>query len=341
MTVDTAVLFGGTGFIGTHLAEHFLKTGAARHVVLADIARPRTPPWAPNVARALDDGRSQYAAVDVRQAIAHAGLPVRADLVVNLAAVHREPGHAPHEYHETNVGGATNVCAWAERIGCRQIIFTSSIAPYEFGDEPKDESSPPSPTTPYGASKLEAERIHVAWQHGSADRRLTIVRPGVVFGPGEGGNVTRLVRAVLHRYFCYVGNRGTRKAGGYVSELCAAIPWALSQQAADDAGVLLFNFTMDPPPTVEDYVNATCAVAGVARRVPSLPYAAILSASYVIDVVCRPLGVRQPINPTRIRKLVRSNNIVPRVLRERGYRFRYTLEQALADWRERHPSDWS
>ena len=163
----------------------------------------------------------------------------------------------------------------------------------------------------------------------------------MVFGPGEGGNVTRLVRAVLHRYFCYIGNRGTRKAGGYVSELCSAIHWALGEAAGLDAGVLLFNFTMDPPPTVEEYVNATCRVAGVTRRVPSLPYAAILSASYVIDAVCRPLGVDQPVSPTRIRKLVRSNNVVPRVLRERGYAFRYTLEQALADWRHRYPPDWS
>ena len=44
-------------------------------------------------------------------------------------------------------------------------------------------------------------------------RKLLIVRPGVVFGPGEGGNVSRLIKAVIKRYFIYIGNRKTRKAG--------------------------------------------------------------------------------------------------------------------------------
>lgn len=340
-TFPMCVLFGGTGFIGTHFARHLLSAGIAEHVVLADLRSPDAGAW-PEAAQALcRSGRARYVVLDVRSPIEHPELPERADLVVNLAAIHREPGHAPHEYFETNLLGAEHVCAWTEAARCGTMIFTSSISPYGPTEAERDEQSLPLPATPYGASKLTAEKIHVAWQRGGAARRLLIARPGVVFGPAEGGNLTRLVRAVLGRYFVYMGNRRTRKAGGYVKELCHALVWMLTRQARRDDGVTLFNFTMDPPPTVDEYVETVCRVAGVRRFVPAVPYPVLLGASYVVDAASRPLGIRQPINPVRIRKLVRSNNIVPGLLRAVGYPYQYTLEQALTDWREERPSDWS
>lgn len=70
--------------------------------------------------------------------------------------------------------------------------FTSSIAPYGAAEELKEETTLPMPNTPYGISKLVAEKIHQTWQAGGEGRQLTIVRPGVVFGRGENGNFTRL-----------------------------------------------------------------------------------------------------------------------------------------------------
>jgi nucleoside-diphosphate-sugar epimerase len=339
-TFRVCVLFGGTGFIGTHFTRHLLANGATEQVFLADICPPKLEAWSQDLQREYKNGRLRYAPVDVRKLIKHADLPSQADLVVNLAAVHREPGHEPHEYFATNILGAENVCAWTEQAECPWIIFTSSIAPYGPTEDEKDEGALPVPETPYGASKLAAEKIHMVWQRGSADRHLLMVRPGVVFGPGEGGNLTRLVRAVLGRYFFYMGNRQTRKAGGYVKELCHALTWVIDRQAAQGDGTVLFNFTMDPAPTVEEYVQTVCRVAGVQRFVPALPYSLLLGASYPIEALSRPLGIQQPISPVRIRKLVRSNNIVPAYLRKAGYQYRYTLDQALADWYSERPEDW-
>jgi nucleoside-diphosphate-sugar epimerase len=334
------VLFGGSGFIGSHFARHLLAQDMVEKVILADLSPPDAKFWSPQDVDGNGARRIQYVSVDVRRPIDHHGLPGHADLVVNLAAVHREPGHQPHEYFATNLLGAEHVCAWAERADCPSLLFTSSIAPYGPTEDRKDEYSLPTPTTPYGASKLAAEKIHLAWQRGGAGRRLLIVRPGVVFGPGEGGNVTRLVHAVLGRYFVYMGNRLTRKAGGYVKELCQVLTWLMRRQAASELGTVLCNFTMDPPPTVEEYVSAICRVAGVKRYTPNVPYRLLLGAAYPIEALCLPLGVTQPISPVRIRKLARSNNIEPRVLREARYEYRYTLESALADWREERPEDW-
>ncbi len=337
---ETCVIFGGTGFIGTHFAAHLLANKLTERVVLADVRLSPREAWPIPLQEAASHGQVRTIQIDVRQPIHHAELPNHADLVVNLAAVHREPGHEAYEYFATNLPGAEHVCEWAEQVECPWIIFTSSIAPYGPTEEERDEKSLPVPISPYGASKLAAEKIHLGWQRAGQGRRLTIVRPGVVFGPGEGGNVSRMVKAVLGRYFPYMGNRQTRKAGGYVKELCQALTWVMQWQVEKGKETMLFNFTMDPAPTVEEYVNTICRVAGVERFVPSIPYPLLLGASYPIAALCRLLGIHQPISPVRVRKLVRSNNIMPKFLRDHGYPYQYTLEQALADWRREKPEEW-
>ncbi len=339
-SLSRCVVFGGAGFIGTHIATHLLSSGRVGRVWLADIASPLPTTWPKRLQDAYQHGQVQCLTLDVRHPIAHPELPSEAELIVNLAAVHREPGHEPQEYFATNLPGADHVCAWAEQVHCQRMIFTSSIAPYGPTEEYKDETSLPVPVSAYGASKLTAEKIHMGWQRAAAQRKLLIVRPGVVFGPGEGGNVTRMIRAVLGRYFFYMGNRQTRKAGGYVKELCHALTWVMDWQDQTATPVTLFNFSMNPAPTVEEYVNTISRVAHVQHFIPSVPYALLLGASYPIDVVARSLGVHQPISPVRIRKLVRSNNIVPGFLRAQGYPYQYTLEQALADWRADRPDEW-
>src|ERR671918_513658 len=107
--------------------------------------------------------------------------PVRPQLVVNLAAVHRTPGHADAEYHETNERGARTVTAFCARHGVPDLWFTSSIAVYGPSEVPVTEQSPLGPESTYGRSKLAAEAIHEAWVNDAPGRRLVVVRPGTVF----------------------------------------------------------------------------------------------------------------------------------------------------------------
>jgi nucleoside-diphosphate-sugar epimerase len=339
--METAVIFGGTGFIGTHLAQHYLREGGVRRTILVDLEAPRKESWTAELQAGLADGRVEYVRGDVREPVGMLLDDVKADLIANLAAVHREPGHQAQEYFETNLQGAEHVCAWAADCGCRRMVFTSSISPYGPSEEQKDERSLPAPATPYGSSKLAAEKIHEGWQAGGAGRRLLILRPGVVFGPGEGGNVTRLVRSLVKGYFVYMGNRETRKAGGYVKELCRVVDFGLEHQDQTGEGVTLLNFGMSPTPKLEDYVEAIRGVAGIRRRPMALPRAALVGVSYPVDAVARTFGIRQPISPIRVRKLFRSTNIDARGLRELGYEWEYSLEEAFRDWQRDLPEDFS
>lgn len=338
---ENAIFFGGTGFIGTHLAQHFLREGYDGKLILVDHQPPRDETWTNFLQRGLKTGQVEYVKWDIRKPIPSTLLPPSAAIVFNLAAIHREPGHEPHEYFETNLKGADNVCSWASYAECPRIVFTSSISPYGPSENPKDEQSLPVPETPYGSSKLAAEKIHLGWQAGDPGRKLLILRPGVVFGPGEGGNVTRLLRSLVKGYFVYMGNRHTRKAGGYVKELCYVVQFGMTHQDDTGENVTLLNFGMSPPPALEEFVEAIRTVAGIRRSPASVPRSFLLGVSYPIDRIARVLGIKQPISPVRVRKLFRSTFIDPRRLRELGYNWRFSLEGAFGDWKLDAPQDFA
>lgn len=338
--MNCAVVFGGTGFIGVFFAKYLLEHKKVDKVYLFDIEDITSKKSSYRKALASSTLGIELINGDVRKTIAWTPSE-SVELIANFAAIHREPGHEDSEYYETNLLGAENICSWAEKVNCNKLIFTSSISPYGPSEELKGEYSLPIPTTAYGGSKLAAEKIHQIWQaRNVSQRRLVIARPGVVFGPGEGGNVSRLIKAVLHRYFFYMGNRETRKAGTYVKELCNAMYWVLQQQELNGECVSLFNMTMNPGPSIEEYVNTVCKIANVRRKTPSVPYSLLLITAHMVDVIATPLGINHPFSPVRIRKLARSNKIAPTYLTEHNYNYIYTLESAFADWKQCCPEEW-
>ncbi|QNI30269.1 NAD(P)-dependent oxidoreductase [Alloacidobacterium dinghuense] len=333
------VIFGGTGFIGTHTAQRLLREFGVEQIVLVDINPPQTAPYAAGLRAALGSGKARFVQHDIRQPMPVDALP-NADLIFNFAAVHREPGHQPSEYYETNLLGAMHVCNYADAVNCNHIVFTSSISPYAVSEESKHEESLPVPETPYGGSKLVAEKMHTAWQKAAPGRRLLIVRPGVVFGPGEGGNVTRLIHSLTKGYFAYMGNKATRKAGGYVKELTNVFLFGVDYQKRNSEGLTLLNFSVQPTPALSQYVEAIRKVGGINREPHSIPRGLLLGVSYPVEFIARIFGIKQPVSPTRIRKLYRSTNIEPRRLQELGYAYQYSLEESFEDWKKDKPEDF-
>ena len=339
--MKSAVIFGGTGFIGVFFAKYLLENTHIKKIYLVDIEPIEAKFSVFRKNQVLNDLRIVSINGDVRDSLGHFSPSEEVVLIANLAAIHREPGHEDPEYFETNLLGAETVCQFAERVGCENLIFTSSISPYGVSETIKDELTLPVPVTPYGSSKLVAEKIHLIWQAKDVDnRRLVIVRPGVVFGPGEGGNVSRLIKAVIGRYFFFMGNKETRKAGVYVKELCNAMWWVLQEQTKNGTRVSLFNMSMNPGPSISEYVEAVCRTQKIKRFIPSVPYKVLISIAYLIDSLAKPLGIKHPFSPVRIRKLVRSNNILPTFLINHGYQYQYTLDSAFADWKKSCPEEW-
>jgi len=316
----TAVVFGGSGFIGRHLLAALVKRGHL--VVSADIA-PLDPPIA-GVRAALCDVRRPIPDELVPRSPGNAP-----SIVYNLAAIHRTPGHPDREYYDCNVSGALNVTTFCRDLAVPRLIFTSSISVYGPAEQAKHEDSSPAPESPYGSSKLQAEAIHRNWQSERDGRRLTIVRPAVVFGPGEHGNFTRLAQALRGRRFLYPGRRDTIKACGHVDELLATFDFA------DALGrpFFLYNFCYPRDYSIAEICEAFHRVAGLPLPWGTLPYAGMRLAAQPFEWLAK-VGIETGIHRERIDKLVRSTRIEPRALAGAGYVFGTDLESGLARWRD-------
>ncbi len=323
------IITGGTGFIGTHLSNLIAETCPEAHIYNLDVVEPGMPlPTVKNYKPALKEGekhKATYVYCDVRKPIEVPFEVTPEDVIFNFAAVHRTPGHPDYEYFETNIRGAENVCAFAEKHGIRNIVFTSSIAPYGAAEDLKEETTLPTPNTPYGISKLVAEKIHTIWQSKGMDRKLTIVRPGVVFGRGENGNFSRLYWGIRKHTFAYPGRKDTIKACVYVKELVRFMLWNVQERKT-----LLdtFNCTFEPAYTIEEIVKTMKKVTGLTQWVPYIPNTLIMPAAFCAKMVGSPMGIC----PARVKKLQISTNICGKKMAVSGYKFRYSFEEAIADW---------
>jgi nucleoside-diphosphate-sugar epimerase len=144
-------LSGATGFIGSHLVASLSARG--------DLVTP--------VKRPFDRAAltSTFAGVDV---------------VVHLAGL--VSAVRPKDFHVANVE-ATRVVAEATRDAGARLIHISSLAAAgpAPASAPRSEDDEPRPINAYGRSKLEGERV----VKGMRDLQWTILRPGVVYGPGD------------------------------------------------------------------------------------------------------------------------------------------------------------
>ena len=321
--MKSCVIFGGAGFIGTHLARHFLRTGRFRHVHLADI---RTSPL-------VGEKGISGSLTDVRKSIPTDLTSGRPEWIFNLAAIHREPGHNREEYFETNLAGAKNVCAYAEAVRCRNIYFTSSISVYGPTSGPADERTPIQPSTPYGSSKYAAELIHEAWKKGKSSRRLIISRPGVIYGPGDPGDILRMIRAVRKGYFAFPGSPAIYKSYGYIYGLLDSIDFVIDSSH----DFVRYNYVESPTATLGELVKTVKDHFHVRAMVLPLPLWILSPLARAVQSVW---GNETPIHPVRIHKAATETHIVPRVLKDLNFKFQYDFESSLKHWQVIAPRDF-
>lgn len=320
--MKSVVLFGGSGFVGMHLV-HMLDDRFDR-IFIADIRPPR---WHGEKA-APENPRQVYVPCDVRKPMDPGLFDSPVDCIVNLAAVHTSPGHPAHEYFETNILGARNICAFAEKKGVDRIVFTSSIAVYGPGEDEKTEENIPMPAIPYGSSKIIAEYEHREWLNRDSKRRLSVLRPAVIFGAGEGGNFTRIANSLQKGFFAYPGRVDTIKGCLYVKDICRFI----IDRIEHEERYSVYNFCYPEKITIQQIVKAFKKSLGYRAPEPVVPLWFINAAAGMLSSMGFAFVVKMGLVPERIVKLVKSTNISSKKLIQSGFQFKYTLEEALKDW---------
>lgn len=305
------LLFGGSGFIGYHLVNLIKERNDERSITF-DIKKNQNQD-------------TPFERVDVREAIKTKYKPAITDVIYNLAAVHRTPGHLSEEYFKTNLLGAENICNYAREHNINTIIFTSSIATYGTYESSKSEETVPRPDIPYGISKLTAEYIHILWQkEDDLNRKLIILRPGVVFGQYEKGNFTRLINSIARRRFFYPGRKDTIKACIYVKDLTNVMFQMINRELV---GVSIYNMTYEPAPSIENICEIIGEKGTLSKPKMILPPFMLLLIGKAIYMTTRNEGF----HPERIRKLMISNNINGAKMNN-IYHLKYGLEDGIGDW---------
>ncbi|MBE9398403.1 NAD(P)-dependent oxidoreductase [Pontibacterium sp. N1Y112] len=309
--MNNVIIFGGSGFIGTHYSKKLIREGFSVYCV--DVEPPR-----------FSDDNLVFIRHDVRD-LDSLNLDVEIGVIYNFAAIHTTPGHPVFEYYETNIAGAISVCAFAERHKVNEVVFTSSISVYGPGEEQKDEYDSLVPNSAYGYSKVLAEKVHEAWLKRCENHRLTIVRPAVVFGSGEGGNFTRLAYMMRKGVFVYPGRKDTIKACIYVEDLLFAIEKARETEKKFE----LLNGAYVERYTLEQIIEAFKVEYFPKARLFFIPKLLVLGIARVLRIFN---FLNLGIHPDRVEKLVRSTNIYPAWLAENNIEIPGDLVSALARW---------
>jgi nucleoside-diphosphate-sugar epimerase len=305
-------VIGGSGFIGTRLMRR-LRNNATESKIIDKAPSKAFPDLV-----TLSDVRS---AEQLRASIADESV------IVNLAAEHRDDVRPLSLYDEVNVGGAKNICTVAREKGVKTIIFTSTVAVYGFAPIGTDESGKIAPFNDYGRTKFEAEQVFKAWQsEAPTERTLVIIRPTVVFGEQNRGNVYNLLRQIASGKFVMVGHGENRKSMAYVENIAAFIEYSMSFKP----GVHIYNFIDKPDFTMNTLVANVNRILGRPEKIGfRLPFAVGYSIGKGFDLVAAITGKRFAISSIRVKKFC-ANSVYNTAIDKTGFVPPVPLEQALA-----------
>lgn len=305
-------VIGGSGFIGTRLIRR-LRNNESLTIKISDKAFSRTFPDL----LTLTDVRSVE---QLRETISEGSV------IVNLAAEHRDDVRPISLYDDVNVGGAKNICKVAFEKGVQTIIFTSSVAVYGFAPIGTDESGEIAPFNDYGRTKYEAEQIFKAWQAETPEKRtLVIIRPTVVFGEQNRGNVYNLLRQIASGKFVMIGGGENRKSLAYVENLAAFIEHSMSFKP----GVHIYNYIDKPDFTMNSLVNNVNLILGRTEKIGfRLPYAVGYLIGKGFDLVAAMTRKRFAISSIRVKKFC-ANSIYNTAIFKTGFVRPVPIDQAL------------
>lgn len=304
-------LIGGSGFVGTRLIE-LLRL---RHNVL-NIDKKQSS-FFPEVTKILD----------MRNTEDLVRLLKGQDLVILLAAEHRDDVSPVSLYYDVNVEGTKSVLLAMDLNSVKSIIFTSSVAVYGLNKDNPTEDFPVDPFNHYGKSKWLAEETLREWYKKDADNKsLTIIRPTVIFGERNRGNVYNLLRQISSGRFLMVGKGNNKKSMAYVGNVVSFIEYCTENSRS---GYDVFNYIDKPDFSMNQLVSHVGKVLD--KHIPSVhvPYVAGLLAGYGFDVLSKITKKKLPVSSVRIRKFCATTQFSSDKIPASGFEAPFSLAEGL------------
>jgi UDP-glucose 4-epimerase len=317
----TVLITGATGALGPAVIRAFEAAGWD----IRTFSRKPPAPGSPAAAH-------QHFSADIENVDALRRAMDGARAVVHMAAllhVFDRSSSLNAEYTRVNVQGTSTVMAAARDRAVQQAVALSSIAVYGPQTLMVDEDSVAAPDSPYGVSKLEAEREALRTTSADGKPLASVLRLAAVYGPSVKGNYERLVRALARGRFVPVGEGKNARTLVFEDDAARAVVLAASQPAAKGA---IYNVTDGEIHTVREIVAAISHALG--RRPPrfSVPSQLALFGVTSVETLFRLTGRRSPVTKATLDKYLEHVAVSGRRMHEvLGFEPRWSLADG---WRQ-------
>lgn len=306
-------VIGGSGFVGTYLIESLVKSGFD----VVNLDKQET-------CNVLD---VQHIKVDIRdkQQLTEL-LPNDVEAVVLLAAEHRDDVSPTSLYYDVNVFGTKNVLEVLQEKNIKQILFTSSVAVYGLNKINPNENHQIDPFNHYGKSKWQAEEILHLWQK-KTQSCVQIIRPTVIFGERNRGNVYNLFKQIASGKFLMIGSGKNKKSMAYVRNIIGFMQYLLDNPKNE---LQIYNYADKPDLNMNDLLSSVSNVLGKSTNLIRIPYCGGLLIGYSFDCLAKLLSKKFIVSSVRVRKFCATTQFDATKAFATGFKPTYTLRQSIS-----------
>ena len=282
---------GGTGFIGSHLAEEGRRRGA-EVVVLGLTDRPEE--------QANIEALRRQGVEIVSGSITDPALCGRAmrgvTHVFHLAVAMREGGKRDEFFERVNLDGTRHLLEAATAGGVARFVYCSTIGIYGHrAPGVTREDSPLAPGNVYERSKVAAEAL-VREVGAATGLPFTILRPADVYGPRD-QRLLKLFRGVSRGRFPLFGSGSGRRHMVYVDDVVSAFFRACEREEALGEALIVAG---PRSCTLRELIALVQEASGSRRYGIRLPLAPMLATAAVVEDACQALGLDPPIYRRRM-----------------------------------------
>lgn len=301
-------LIGGSGFVGTRLISLLNENNCFNY-------DKNESAFYPNITSICD----------IRD-LNSIKLNASTTTVVLLAAEHRDDVSPTSLYYDVNVEGTKNVLKKMDEMKIKNIVFTSSVAVYGLNKINPKEEHLIDPFNHYGKSKWEAERALKEWfEKNPKDKSVTIIRPTVIFGERNRGNVFNLLKQISSGKFLMIGKGQNKKSMAYVGNIISLIKDRIQK---NEPGYHVYNYADKPDFTMSELSNLIEKKMNLSIPKTRIPYWLGMLGGYGFDLIAFLSRKKLPISSIRVKKFCATTQF-DATKAHSIFNAPYTLEEGL------------
>ena len=226
-----------------------------------------------------------------------AGKLPEVDAIVHLAGKAHDTKNksAAEVYFKVNTGLTEKVYDYFLKSSAKKFVFFSTAkAAADRVEGVLTEDVVPSPVGPYGESKIKAEEYIQA--HLSDEKQVYILRPCMIHGPGNKGNLNLLYGVVSKGIPWPLGSFENRRTFTSVGNICFAVEGLLTKDVATG----IYNMGDDEALSTNELIGTICSALGKKAHIWHLPKGMMTGMARVGG------WLHLPLNPDRLQKLTEN-----------------------------------